>query len=79
MTKHGKTLLDAALGLAEDERAEMVARLLDSLAPAPVDVEVERAWALELEGRARRVRDHGPSGNEGDAVFARIRRDVLDS
>jgi hypothetical protein len=57
MTKHGQALLREALSLSDDERAELIAELLVSLEGPVVDdvAAVERAWAEELETRARRV------------------------
>ena len=50
MTPAGTTLLDQALQLPEQDRAELAARLLESL-DAQVDEDAERAWADEIERR----------------------------
>ncbi len=52
-----ETLLLEALKLSPEERAEVAAELLASLDDFPVAEadEVERAWGVEIERRARRV------------------------
>ena len=42
------TLLEAALSLSEDERAELALRLVESLESGP-DEDVEAVWADEVE------------------------------
>lgn len=42
-------ILEEALRLSDDERAELAARLLDSLGESPD--EVERAWLAEAQRR----------------------------
>jgi putative addiction module component (TIGR02574 family) len=52
-----EALLQAALKLPHTERADVAAELLASLEeePAGGPEEVEKAWAAEIERRARRV------------------------
>ena len=53
MSEKARKLLEAALGLAPEDRADLAATLLDSLDEAE-DEDVEEAWAHEV---ARRVQD----------------------
>lgn len=76
MTRKSQELLEAALGLQESERAELASRILDSLGQATTDEEVERAWAVEIERRARRVLAQGPTGDEGDLVVERVAQNL---
>ena len=56
MTQRTQDLLREALALPVDERAEVAAQLLASLDEDDVATEdVEAAWAVEIEKRARRV------------------------
>jgi len=54
MGKTAKKLLHEALGLSTEERAELAAELIASL-DGPADVDVEAAWAAEIERRAAKV------------------------
>lgn len=67
-------MLRKALELPADERADMAAELLASLDEASVDnpAEVEAAWALEIEARARRVMSGESAGEAWPDVRARI-------
>jgi putative addiction module component (TIGR02574 family) len=53
MTRKVEELLEQALSLPLEERADLAASLLDSL-EGPGDPDVEEAWAHEVE---RRIRD----------------------
>ena len=57
MTSRAQELLREALTLPITERADVAAELLASLDEAEAEnpVEVEAAWAAEIEKRARRV------------------------
>jgi putative addiction module component (TIGR02574 family) len=57
-------LLQEALKLPYSERADVAAELLASLDEEPAESleEVERAWAAEIERRARRVLSGASSG-----------------
>jgi putative addiction module component (TIGR02574 family) len=48
--KRAETLLQEALNLPADERAEIAGALLESLEPAP-EADVEAAWRLEVAAR----------------------------
>jgi putative addiction module component (TIGR02574 family) len=52
MTKAAEQLLSDAMALDDAERAELAARLLDTLDPA-VESDYARAWAAEIEDRVR--------------------------
>ena len=49
MSDHGLRLLEKALALPVNERADLVERLLSSLDPA--EPEIEKRWAREVEDR----------------------------
>jgi putative addiction module component (TIGR02574 family) len=55
MSKTGQRVLDEALQLELSERAELAAELLASL-DGEADMDVEAAWAAEIERRAVRAR-----------------------
>lgn len=65
-----------ALKLPHAERANVAAELLASLDEEPADSleEVERAWAAEIEWRARRVLSGAASGRTWAEVKDRIER-----
>lgn len=50
MTRNAKTVLQEALTLAEQDRAEIAGALLESLEPPP-EVDVESAWRQEVAAR----------------------------
>jgi len=62
VTAGAKKLLDEALLLPEDERAELASELLASL-QGPPDADWDHAWLVELD---RRVADAESSGEVGD-------------
>ena len=49
MSEHGLRLLEEALALPVNERADLVERLLSSLDPS--EPEIEKLWAKEVEDR----------------------------
>lgn len=53
MTRKAEELLEEALSLTIEDRADLAASLLESL-DGPDDPDVEEAWAQEVE---RRIRD----------------------
>ena len=55
MTQAANTILESLLGLPDADRAELAARLLDSLDP-PAEPGAEAGWAEELRARAEEVR-----------------------
>jgi putative addiction module component (TIGR02574 family) len=80
MTERTQSLLREALSLPDAERADLVAELLLSLEGAPEgdDAAVEKAWAEELEGRARRVLAGESKGEAWTDVRDRVRRALTD-
>lgn len=54
MTAKAQRVLDEALALDAEERADLAASLLDSL-EEPEDPGAEEAWAQEIERRIREV------------------------
>lgn len=73
MTSRAQGLLREALTLPVDERAGVAAELLASLDDAGVDdpADVEAAWAVEIERRARRVMAGESQGIAWEDVRAR--------
>ncbi len=54
MRQSAKKILEEALLLPDDDRAEMVAELLESLPPAgPSEARSDEEWIAEIERRAR--------------------------
>ena len=66
--------MNEALKLPHTERADVAAELLASLEEEPAESleEVERAWALEIERRARRVLGGESAGTPWEPVKERI-------
>lgn len=50
MSSRAKTILKEALQLSDSDRADLAARLIDSL-DSQVDESAEAAWDTEIEGR----------------------------
>lgn len=69
-----EALLQEALKLPHTERADVAAELLASLEEEPADnlEEVERAWAIEIERRARRVL----AGESAGASWGQVRQRI---
>jgi putative addiction module component (TIGR02574 family) len=65
-------ILEEALQLADDERAELAARLLDSVGESPE--EVERAWIAEAERRYTEFE----RGEVQTLPWAEVRKRVFD-
>jgi putative addiction module component (TIGR02574 family) len=51
MSNSARELLDAAMTLGERERAELAARLIDSLSPGDTDEGYAGAWEAEIQMR----------------------------
>lgn len=70
----GKTLLQEALKLPHDERAGIAVELLASLDDEPADdaEKIERAWASEIERRARRALAGESAGVPWEEVKQRL-------
>jgi len=74
MTTLAIRLFDDALSLPEDERADLAAELLASLAPATrAEARSEEEWLAEIERRARVARGGSP-GVSWEAARVEIER-----
>jgi len=64
MSERSASLLAAALELSEQERAELVEGLMDSLAPPDSDIDrlTEEEFAAELDRRAAELRQSPDAG-----------------
>ena len=69
-----RDLLDQALALDPQQRAQMAAALLDSLEPP--DAWTEAEGMAEIERRARRVLENGPRGATWPEVRAQIEHEL---
>ncbi len=74
MTSRAQEVLQEALALPVDERADVAAELLASLddVAATTGPEIEAAWAHEIERRARRVMAGESRGEPWDDARARV-------
>ena len=52
MTEESQKVLDAALSLSADERAELAVELIASI-DGPADPDADACWATEIERRRR--------------------------
>lgn len=72
-----ESVLEQALQLSDDERGELIARLLRSLEPDDdeevVGDEWEAAWSTELDHRVREIRDGSIELIDGDEAIAKVR------
>ena len=75
MTERARTLLEEAKRLPEGERADLAAELLATL-DGDAEIDVEAAWAGEIERRARRAISGETAGEPWEAVRDRISRDL---
>lgn len=75
VTTNAQKLLEDALTLAPNERAELAAELLASLDVHEADVEM--AWAAEIEKRAAEARENPDDDEDWRSVLAEIQREVL--
>lgn len=73
MSTNVDAITAAALALPEDEREELVARLVESL-DGPPDDDVEQAWAHEIARRLEDVR----SGTEKGVPWEEVRKRLQD-
>lgn len=72
-----ETVLEQALQLTDDERGELIARLLRSLEPDDgeevIGDEWEAAWSTELDNRVREIRDGSIELIDGDEAISKVR------
>jgi putative addiction module component (TIGR02574 family) len=77
MTQRAQALLQEARALPLEERADVAAELLASLDGADEPVEdVQAAWAIEIERRARRVLAGESAGTPWEEVRRRADEDL---
>jgi Putative addiction module component len=75
MTAHARTVLQEALSLPDDDRADIAAELLASLDETVDDPEtVQTLWGEELEKRTRRVL----SGQVAEEDWQTVRQRIAD-
>ena len=78
MSIRAQELIREALTLSPNERADVAAELLASLdEPADDVAEVEKAWAVEIERRARRVLSGESAGEPWETVRDRVARRLM--
>jgi len=76
MSRNADRLLDEALRLSEGDRAELAAKLIESLDGAP-DADVDAAWAKEIERRCAAVDSGDAVTSDWETVRSRIERDIF--
>jgi putative addiction module component (TIGR02574 family) len=75
VTTNARKLLQDALTLAPNDRAELAAQLLASLDDTEADVEA--AWAAEIQRRAAEARQNPDDDEDWRTVLDEIQREVL--
>jgi len=73
VTKGARQLLEDALKLGSQERADLAAELIESLDPE-TDEDAEAAWAEEITRRAARARSGEDPGRPWAEVRERVER-----
>jgi putative addiction module component (TIGR02574 family) len=76
VTKNAEQLLDEALRLPEQERAEIAARLIESL-EREVDSDVDGAWAAEIERRCAALDAGQAVTSDWNDVRRRIEEEIF--
>jgi len=76
MIHHKERLLDEALRLSESDRAELAAKLIESL-DGQADVDVDSAWAQEIERRCAAVDAGDAVTSDWETVRSRIEREIF--
>ena len=72
-----KKVLTIALELPEHERAEIAAKLLESLDEAEQDHDVDEAWAREIERRCAALDSGEAVTSDWNEFRTRIEREVF--
>lgn len=67
-----KDIVNKALNLSPEERAELIHELILSLDDV-IDNEVERAWDAEIEKRVKEIKSGKAKGRQADDILAEIR------
>ena len=76
MTNTATTLLERVLSLPEEDRAEMAARLLESLDDDDREG-IDAAWAVEIDRRCEALDKGEAVTSDWNEFRARIERDVF--
>lgn len=76
VTKNAEHLLDQVLRLPEPERAEIAARLIESL-EREVDADVDAAWAAEIERRCAALDAGQAVTSDWNDVRRRIEEEIF--
>jgi putative addiction module component (TIGR02574 family) len=69
-------VLDAALALNPDQRAEVAHQLLLSLETEDFDEDADQAWAAEIQRRLQAIRSGNAVLRDWDEAVANIRRAI---
>lgn len=72
VTAEAERVLEAALDLPEDERAELAAILTDSLGDGSPDAQIEAAWVAEAKRRLADIR----SGKSKTVAWEDVEREL---
>ncbi len=72
VSSNQQIVFEAALGLPEDQRAELAERLWQSLGDEPQE-EIAAAWVAELQRRLKSVEDGTATLLDGQSVMAELR------
>jgi putative addiction module component (TIGR02574 family) len=75
MTSEAQKLLNDALTLPLNDRAQLAAELLASL--DAFEAEIEAAWAAEIERRAADARQNPDDEDDWRIALAEVQREVL--
>jgi hypothetical protein len=70
-------ILDAAMGLDADQRAEVAHKLLLSLEPAGFDENRDELWAAEIRRRLQGIREGHVTLRDWNDVLAGIRQTIV--
>ena len=76
MSKTAERLLDEALQLPETDRADLAARLIESL-DGEADSEVDAAWGAEIERRCAVLDSDEAVTSDWSEVRARIESEIF--
>lgn len=76
MTKQTEQLLQQALVLPEPERAELAAKLLETL-DGPGEQAVDSAWVIEVERRYAELDAGSVVAGDWESLRSRIEREVF--
>lgn len=76
MIRKKQLLLDEALRLPEGDRADIAAKLIESLDGEP-ETDVDAAWAKEIERRCAAVDSGEAVTSDWETVRSRIEREIF--